>query len=758
MRESNRNELMKGWDLLRKDEPLVVMSFKPAMIGVFTDKESLDTALNQKRIKVVYTPLNKVKKVSLEKLPVNEFGRMQTGGGISAKDIKELNYFFVDIDVVGLQKNGVKRNATDEEHEEAKNVAMRAKEFLINMNFPQPIVIDSANGYHLVYKVDLSATQAHEKLLKKVLKALAEKVDTDKAKIDTVVADRGRKIKLPGSTNNMEEEFGRVSYIVEAPEEEYIVTEAMLEEVAKLSKKKGAGWKNSSSQDDDKDEAGLAEIAESIGRYYISDSGQFYADIKIDGDKTVTYNLRSDEFRYHMRRLIKEVMKVKLLKADYWKELLDYLEVLASSCDEKVTIYNRIGKKDNAILYDLQTDDYKSVEITDEEYEIIDTPAGVFQRADLDLTQVEPVFDENYDYWGVMSELFNFRDSKELELFTLWLISTYIPDIAHPLLLISGPHGSAKSTTCSMIQSLVSPQKLDRSTFPRKVSDLVIRLANRCICVFDNCSKLSLDASDALCSCCTGGSYEKRKLYTDSQLITIPLKSSVVLNSCETLIERPDLLSRTLQFNLLTLDGEKLKSDDAIQKRFEKEKPYILGFVFMCVAHYMDQDETIDESDINYVVRMTQFQKVAMKIGNTAFGMSNEYIEKLLLENKKQINIQVLETNPVSFLVLNFMKDKKEWSGSVTNLYDKIDTLAFNLGIERNNRLYPRHAAALSMRLNSLASILEQAGITFHIKPSGNYKKITIKNKNRILKVKEYKGSDNDVTEPEIEDEWEEQE
>lgn len=54
-----------------------------------------------------------------------------------------------------------------------------------------------------------------------------------------------------------------------------------------------------------------------------------------------------------------------------------------------------------------------------------------------------------------------------------------------------------------MIQALVSPQKMERSTFPRKVSDLVIRLANRCICVFDNCSKLNLDASDGIkCNLC----------------------------------------------------------------------------------------------------------------------------------------------------------------------------------------------------------------------------------------------------------------
>lgn len=260
--------------------------------------------------------------------------------------------------------------------------------------------------------------------------------------------------------------------------------------------------------------------------------------------------------------------------------------------------------------------------------------------------------------------------------------------------------------------------------------------------------------SDALCSCATGGNYEKRKLYTDSQMISIPLKSCVVLNSCETLIERPDLLSRTLQFNLQTLTGKQLRSDDDMKQRFEKEKPYLLGYIFACVAGYLENEMSLNETEINYVIRMTQFQRVAMKIGESCFGMTTEYIEKLLLSNKKMINIQVLETNPVSLLIINFMKNRESWKGSVSELYDKLDLLAFELGIEKGNKLYPRHAASLSMRLNSLASMLEQAGITFHIKPSGTYKEILLKNENATKPIRKSWKQGTFEDETDIEDEF----
>lgn len=36
MKTTNRNEVVNAWQVFFKDEPLVVMSFKPARIGVFT--------------------------------------------------------------------------------------------------------------------------------------------------------------------------------------------------------------------------------------------------------------------------------------------------------------------------------------------------------------------------------------------------------------------------------------------------------------------------------------------------------------------------------------------------------------------------------------------------------------------------------------------------------------------------------------------------------------------------------------------------
>ena len=136
------------------------------------------------------------------------------------------------------------------------------------------------------------------------------------------------------------------------------------------------------------------------------------------------------------------------------------------------------------------------------------------------------------------------------------------------------------------------------------------------------------------------------------------------------------------------------------------------------------------DEKIEFVTRMASFQQVAVKICFVLLGRNNDYLTELLQKNKEDVNVQVLEANPTAVLVLHFMEHREEWEGSVTELYDKLDFLATQLEIERRNPLYPKNASKLSMRLNSLAGILEQAGISFFVKNEGRYKKIYLKNVN----------------------------
>lgn len=727
MRPGNRREVIRYYHKIVEKEPIVVMTFDPPQAGVFDSEDALDKALNKKTIQKAYTVLNELKEEAYERLSVNKLAPTKKGQGISAKDISYYRFFLVDLDVVGLQVGGAKRNATDDEHAKALKVAESVEKFLTTMNFPKPILIDSGNGYHLLYKVHMKASQENERMLKNCLIAIGEQVDTNTVKVDTVVYDRGRKLKLPGSTNNAEEVGYRTSEIVKCPSNFTEVDIAVFQELEKLKTRKKKGWENSNPKKEDVD---FVDLAEESGEFFMADNNRVYANIKREDGKIVTVDIEGKDFKIYLRNAMRKNLKMKTIKAEWWREMLDYLYILANEKSDKKSIYNRIGKTKDTILYDLSTDKYQCVEIKKGSWKIIDTPPSVFHRDSNDKEQVVPVYDEDFDFLDTIMKFFNFSTEEDAKLFSIWLISAFIPDITHPLLVFTGAHASGKSSACTMIQELISPRAIDRMAFPKKVDDLVISLSNHCISVFDNCSarRIGEDASDILCQSVSGGVYTKRKLYSDMDTVTIPLKGMVVMNGCDSLVERPDLVSRVLQFNFTSIEGERLETDQDLMEEFQKVKPKLLGFIFQALSIYMEEKEDVEVE--RYVIRLTEFQKVAKIINQIVFGDDEETdtIEDLLDNNKNMMTIQLLEENPVAVLILEFMKYKTEWNGSVTKLYDELDTVALRMRMERNNRLYPKHPASLSRRLNSIASSLKLAGITFQIKPDGVCKRIYIKN------------------------------
>src|SRR5262249_46151933 len=88
-------------------------------------------------------------------------------------------------------------SATNEEKEEALKKIKSIREFLTARQWPKPIFADSGNGYHLLYRVDL---QAHDGgIIEQILKALANRFDDEKVKIDQGVYNPARICKLPGT-------------------------------------------------------------------------------------------------------------------------------------------------------------------------------------------------------------------------------------------------------------------------------------------------------------------------------------------------------------------------------------------------------------------------------------------------------------------------------------------------------------------------------------------------------------------------------
>ena len=77
------------------------------------------------------------------------------------------------------QPSGI--GATDEHKQAAHKVALKIYDYLKKRGWPEPIVADSGNGYHLIYRIDLPSDDGG--LIEKVLAALAACFDGDGGEI-----------------------------------------------------------------------------------------------------------------------------------------------------------------------------------------------------------------------------------------------------------------------------------------------------------------------------------------------------------------------------------------------------------------------------------------------------------------------------------------------------------------------------------------------------------------------------------------------
>lgn len=125
------------------------------------------------------------------------------------------------IDADPVRPKGV--SATEAEHAAAFEMAYKIKAFLMDeRGFPDMFVADSGNGAHLVIPVDLPNDAATTQAIKSFLIGLSERFDTEAVKVDKVVFNASRIVKLWGTKaikgEDMPERPHRYSRLIHVPE------------------------------------------------------------------------------------------------------------------------------------------------------------------------------------------------------------------------------------------------------------------------------------------------------------------------------------------------------------------------------------------------------------------------------------------------------------------------------------------------------------------------------------------------------------
>ena len=146
------------------------------------------------------------------------------------EDIVQRRWLLVDCDP--KRKGTVSSTDAEKSLAEAKAKAVHA--FLKELGWPRPIIADSGNGWHLLYRIDLPGKD--EKLVWRVLKVLDQRFSDGAVDIDVTVGNASRICKLYGTvaakSENTPERPHRVSKIVRIPQSLDLVPTEQLQKLA----------------------------------------------------------------------------------------------------------------------------------------------------------------------------------------------------------------------------------------------------------------------------------------------------------------------------------------------------------------------------------------------------------------------------------------------------------------------------------------------------------------------------------------------
>jgi hypothetical protein len=147
-------------------------------------------------------------------------------------DILKRRWFLVDLDPCRPRD----MSATAQEKEYARQKAYRVSCHLAGLGWPECVMVDSGNGYHLLYRVDLPNDDASHDLLKSTLHELDRLFTDELVNIDKSVHNASRIAKLPGTWarkgQNTPERPHRLCKLLKVPDLLGVVTAELLRNAA----------------------------------------------------------------------------------------------------------------------------------------------------------------------------------------------------------------------------------------------------------------------------------------------------------------------------------------------------------------------------------------------------------------------------------------------------------------------------------------------------------------------------------------------
>ena len=450
----------------------------------------------------------------------------------------------------------------------------------------------------------------------------------------------------------------------------------------------------------------LMKLAQDVELFHTPDSDAF-ATVSVNSHKE-TLSLRSRDFRDWLSfRHWKAESSMPSTQAV--QDAINGLSGQARFEGKTKAVHLRVAEFEGALYLDLGNDRWDAVKVAPNGWSVVNDPPVKFRRTKGMLPLPTP------EHGGDISILKEFANVSEDDwpLMLAWLVALFRPDKPFPVLVLHGEQGSGKSTTAKVLRLLIDPNKAPLRSSPKDERDLMIAAHSSWVISLDNLSSMSVALSDSICRLSTGGGFATRELHSDLDETLLSLTRPVILNGIDEVINRSDLLDRSILLHLPRL--ERRFDETTFWADFETERPRLLGALLdgVCVAlsaiESMTAESRKNETELPRLADFTLWGMAA----ETGLGLAAGTFAERYKGNREGVHDLALDNDPFAEKILQFMKQRleSEWTGKPSELWEQIIKIT-NESVLRS-RGFPKNASQIGRRLIALAPNLREHGVNY---------------------------------------------
>ena len=397
-----------------------------------------------------------------------------------------------------------------------------------------------------------------------------------------------------------------------------------------------------------------------VERVIVGSDGRSYALVSVNG-KAECRELKSKGLR---NLLTHAALKAtgKLPTPEAIAAVVGVLEANAEFDGIHEDVFLRVarGPSGSSYFLDLADGEGRVIEIRPDGWEVMAERPVFFRRAAGQLAMPLP---ERGGSLELLKKYVNV-ESSDWPLFIGWLTGSIRPVGPHPILVVTGEQGAAKTTLLRVCRRLIDPNASPVRAQPIELRDLMIAARKSWLMAYDNITTLPVWLSNGLCGLATGTGFTIRSLGTDDDEAIFVAQRPVIINGISDFVEKPDLGDRSFFLHLPRISELTRQTEQAFWEEFDRDCPLILGGLLDAVSAGMRALPEVQPARLSRLADAERWgEAVARGLGWAPATFSNS-----LGSNRAEANEWTLEESPVAVALIDLSIRCASFRGTMQEL------------------------------------------------------------------------------------------